>query len=85
MMEQDIDKEYNALVGNFKSMLARADGREVIWYVLSLTDMYSIRQEGDAYNEGRRSIGVDILQMLEEVDPTLYPQLLLTKHEDTNG
>lgn len=68
---------------NFKTIMKTRQGKEVIWYILSMTGIYSssLDQEVNnmAFMEGRRSIGLAIIDMMMSIDPTLYPRLLLEK------
>lgn len=74
------EKEYELLLGNVREVLKSRAGKAVIWHILSLGNIYSDSFTGNSttfYNEGRRAIGLQVLQLLEDADPTLYPRLLL--------
>ena len=76
------DQEYLKIKMVTKRLLSQADGRNFIWYVLSLCGIYSDVFTGNSqafYLEGRRAVGLEVLQLLEDTDPTAYPNLLL-KH-----
>lgn len=82
----DEEKEYHVLLENVRELLKSGSGKRVIWYILSFCDIYSDTFTGDRrvdYLTGRRGVGLSILQLLEDADPTAYPRLLLenTKKE----
>lgn len=77
MNEKDIRKK---LETDISSTMGTDQGKDTIWEILSLCGIYDNQFTGNSgtfFNEGRRSIGIDIIQMLNDVDPTLYPRLLL--------
>ena len=55
--------------------------RKFIWAILEQCGIYSPKYApatgGVEYLVGRESIGLEIIAMLEDADPTIYPQLLL--------
>ena len=53
-----------------------AEGRAVIWAFLEMCDIYSVSNVGDAFNEGRRDVGIQFLTALNDADPTIYPKLI---------
>ena len=74
------EKEYELLLANVRKVLKSRAGKAVIWHILSMGNIYSDSFTGNSttfYNEGRRAIGLQILQLLEDADTTLYPRLLL--------
>ena len=82
------DKDFEVLCANVKQVMGTPAGRQVVWTILSMCDIYSDAFTGDDrtfYNEGKRAIGLQILQLLEDADPTLYGKLLLTMHEEDDG
>jgi len=83
MAKSDKD-EYELLVANTKHILESQGGRDVIWHMLSLCDLYTDGFTGDSresYISGKKSVGYGILQLLEDVDPAAYGRLLITQHE----
>lgn len=65
------DPEYSALLHSYKEVLRSTHGKRVLLHILSLCELYS------ASDTGRRLVGLDILETLDNVHPTTYPQLLL--------
>lgn len=83
------EKEYELLISNTRELLKLRHGKDFLWYVLSICDIYSVNTIKDmqGHYDGRRSVGLEVLSLLEDVDPTAYPRLLLEKQSlkgDTN-
>ena len=79
------DLDYITLCGNIKELLKTRQGKDFIWYILSISNLYGDNFTGNShtfYLEGKRSVGLEILQLLEDVDPTAYATLLLD-HQKT--
>ena len=79
------DVEYNLLKRNVQEVVKTRQGREVIWHILGLCNIYSDSFTGNSstfYNEGRRSVGLQILQLLGDADPGIYPRLVLEKNSN---
>ncbi len=79
MNDTDIHKKLEADVN---SVMGTPQGKDLIWEVLSLCGIYENQFTGNSstfFNEGRRSVGIDLIQMLTDADPTLYAQLLLER------
>jgi len=81
--KQEIDPEYNQLLSDIKEVLRTPGGRNVIWEILSICSLYSVG--GGEILEGKRSVGVEILQIMEDADPTGYARLLLTKQKEKSN
>ncbi len=65
----------------FRDMLSQESGKRVLFWLLGQSDIYAdpFSPEGNAtyYLLGRQSIGRRLLIMLDDIDPRLYPTLLL--------
>ena len=83
MIDPNVANE--VLVANIRKLIKTKDGKEFIWEILSMCNTYSYNPTGDLYLEGKRSIGLDILQLLEEADPAFYGRLLVEKQESKDG
>ena len=76
---------------SIQTVLKTEQGKDFVWEILSLCGIYDNQFTGNSgtfFNEGRRSVGIDIIQtMLNEADPTIYPRLLLERArlEDNNN
>lgn len=75
------DKEYKELLGDVRSVMEQKAGKNLIWDILSKCGIYTYTQDGIRFLEGRRSVGIDILALLEDADPTIYGRLILEKHD----
>ncbi len=63
---------------NLRELMKLRQGKEVIWWILSQCGIYDFpAQENTEYFEGRRSVGLDVIQLMSEADPEMYPRLLL--------
>lgn len=73
---------------SLRKVLETSFGKDVIWHILGLCGIYSVvSTEGPMvyYIEGKRAVGLDILQLLENVDPTMYANLQLHFIKDAGG
>ena len=68
----------------FANVLKTQEGREVVLHLFDLTQnfvsSFSTNALSMAYAEGRRSVGLDLLR---QIDPESYQQLLKEHHERT--
>jgi len=74
--------EYHVLLENVRALLKSRAGKDVIWNILTFCDLYGDLFTGNSqtfYLEGKRSVGLYVLQLLEDADPTAYARLLLDK------
>lgn len=82
MAKSDEEIEYDTLIANTGELLKTRAGKDVIWHILSLCNLYGNTFTGNSqtyFLEGKRSIGLGILELLEDVGPTVYARLLLDK------
>jgi hypothetical protein len=87
-MKTDEEIEHDLLVANTRELLKQKAGKDFIWHILSLTNLYGDNFTGNAqtyYLEGKRSVGLDVLQLLEDVGKTTYARLLLDKQKQEEG
>ncbi len=83
-LEKAYKKERAAFTANLREVAKTKQGKTVIWEILSMCGVYSSTFTGNsqgAYLEGKRAVGLDILSMLEEMDKSFYPKLLLEMME----
>jgi len=76
------EKSYQIMVEDFAKFASTKSGRDIVYHLLSLCNLYSDCYTGDNdtyYMLGKKSIGLAIIEMLNEADPTVYPNMLL-KH-----
>jgi hypothetical protein len=85
MENQDELKRYAALKANYREMLKTRAGREVIWHILSLCDIYTDGFTGNSttfFIAGKRNVGMQLIEVMTDADPTAYPRLLLEHAHD---
>ena len=64
--------EYQIFLSNLREVMRTRQGKDVMWHILGLCDVYSPTTPTD-----RRSVGLDLIGTMYEADPTMYPRLLL--------
>ena len=84
------EREYDVLLANVREVLKTSHGRDVVWHILGLAGIYSDAFTGNSttfYNEGKRAVGLQVMQLLDDADLTIYPRLLKEKRniEVDNG
>ncbi len=85
--------ERGIFLSNLRELLKTRHGKDFVWYVLELSGIYSHFSTSDINNllkaEGRRTVGLDVIDTLMDADPEIYPRLLLDKQrrieDDENG
>ena len=65
-------------------------GRRLLHYILGETKVYHQGFAGNSstfFQEGERNVGLKLIALMDQVDPTLYPMLLLdaAKHALTEN
>ena len=70
-------KVFNA---NVRAVMANKQGKEIIWSILSLCSIYS--SIPGKFAAGERNVGLGIIDILDEADPTLYANLILENIEN---
>ena len=73
-------QEVDLLNANVRELMNSRQGKEVMWQILSYCGMYS-SYPGD-FEAGKRQVGLDVMQMLDDADLTIYPNLLLENRKD---
>ena len=72
--------DYDLLLSNVRSVMKTRQGKVLMWHMLSLAGLYDLpvpKQEDVLFQEGRRSIGLDMVMLMSDADPEMYPRLLL--------
>lgn len=73
------------LRASLQSLLTTADGKRVVFWLLSRAGIYGAPFNTEAaierYQLGRQSIGLELLSKLDQIDARLYPRLLLERGE----
>lgn len=82
----DEDKRYKAFVADMRELFKQPAARDLLWHVLSSCNVWGGIFTGNSqtyFLEGKRQVGIELLQLMEEVDPTLFPRLLLEKQNQS--
>lgn len=73
-------------------LMASAHGRDLLRWLLQAGLCFSAASPGPAadagriyWEEGRRHVGVAVLRLLQEADPSHLPRLFLTRKEDDDA
>lgn len=80
------EKEYRTLCSNVRTIAGTEHGKDVIWAFLSMCNIYGESFTGNSqtfFLEGKRSVGLEMLQLLEDADKSLYPRLLIRNQNQT--
>jgi hypothetical protein len=82
--EAEEKKAYELLLNNLKATMKTEQGREVIWHILSLCGIYDGGSTGEEIlrQQGRRDIGLSIIGLMHDAEPTMYAELQLKKAKD---
>jgi len=76
----------NPAIEALRTVGATPAGRVVLWEILSMCGIYSTGYPADLiqHQDGRRSVGVELLDMLNEADKRLYITLQLEHLDEAN-
>lgn len=77
--------QHNLLCSNMRDVTKTRAGKEVIWAILAMCGLYSESFTGNSqtfYMEGKRAVGLEILQLMEDTDKTLYARMLLESSKE---
>lgn len=79
--KEEEERELLAFINDVRDIASSPKGKKLFWYLLEITGMHSLRYEEDTskFNIGRASVGQDIVGLMDSIDPTLYPTVLLEK------
>lgn len=76
------DKELEVLRANTSAVMKTRAGQDVVWEILCMCGLYTDNSAvANPGIEGKRSVGLQILQLLEDADPKIYPNLLIIMQE----
>lgn len=80
------DKEYKLLLENLVTFASTKAGERVIWHLLSICNVYSDCYSGDNdtfYMLGKKAVGLELIDLLNQGDPTVYPRMLLNAAKES--
>lgn len=78
------DKEGDIFDANVREVMKTKAGKDVIWRILEECGVYHNTFTGNSqtyFLEGKREVGLFILSILDDADPTLYARTLLDKQK----
>lgn len=79
-------KEYERLLDDLKEVLKTNQGKNVMWWVLSQCGIYdtnfSDEDRKTNFLLGKRDIGLGIIGLMHDADPTMYAKLQLEKADE---
>ena len=81
------EKQRKIMLENIRAICRLKHGREFVNTILALTQVYSDSFTGNSqtyYNEGKRAIGLQVIDLLNEADPQIYITLLKENLEQLN-
>lgn len=84
--EQD-KKEVALLIHNYREAWKTKAARTIIWDILSYCGVYNSSFTGNSQTfhlEGKRDVGLFILERIQEMDKTAYARLILEQQEEIN-
>ncbi len=88
--KRELDEEQREV--NWKAVLDTYEGRAVFWDILTLCSIYDagfLPSEHSLYRDGKRAVGVTIIEDLEEVAPNAYSRMreeyIERKYRNKNG
>ena len=78
--------DYEYTIECARKVLRTPEGRTLVWEILNACSLYeysSLPNPNDVYHRlGRQSVGVELLNLMEQVDKDLYAKLML-EHGET--
>ena len=82
---RDMDAQDRQLASDYKKVLSTNEGVRVLWDILSMcsiyTECFSEKDGRTEYNLGRRSLGIMLMDKIENVDPDLLINILKERSE----
>lgn len=73
-------------MGDLRSVLNTAEGRRVLWRILSQAQVFTASYTGDQdtfFNEGKRNIGIWMLEELMQAKPEAFLQMQREAHAES--
>lgn len=80
----EAEKEHSVLIANVRELMKTRAGKEFVWWVLGRCGIYDNKFTGNSNTFmllGKEAVGLEVLDLITDADPTLYPKLLLEKAE----
>lgn len=79
--ERRLAREHQAALADLRAVLALAEGRRWLWRLLAHAELFRSSFDADnpartAYREGRRGVGLWLLDEMAQADPAAFPSLV---------
>lgn len=78
-------KRLAVLHSNIREVMKSRGGQELIWEILGMCNIDTPINYGGEQTfmaAGRQEVGFSILKLLEDADPTIYPNMLLKRAKE---
>jgi hypothetical protein len=77
--------EFDLLISDLRDLMKDPKFKRVIWHILGICGLYDNTFTGNShtfYNEGKRAVGLEVLELLHLSDTTFYARLQLERSEE---
>lgn len=78
-LEEADKQDTKQLYSDIKQVFGTKQGRRILYWILSICEIYSDNFIGDSstyYFQGKRAVGLELLELILIVDKEIYIQLL---------
>lgn len=85
ILEKEERLEVEQLRNDIKETFGTTEGKRVLYHILAMCEIYSDCFTGNAqtyYLEGRRSIGLELLDLIMETDSEIYIDIIKEKSNE---
>jgi len=86
-MSKNDTKEFAALMDAYTSVGKTSTGRRVLWDVLSIGGIFtaSVDPTTAQFYNGKRAAALEVLEQMNEADPSIFIMMLKENQERING
>lgn len=81
--DEEREREINRLVDDMKTVLEHAEGRRIVWWILSRGGLFASTYNGraldQAFFDGQRLIAAETLSLALKADPMILSKLVEQK------
>ena len=72
-------QDHDIVLQYVKDVMETDAGKAIIWEILERCGIYSSMP--DKFSSGQRDIGIQLIELLDDADLAIYPNLLLEKRD----